>query len=74
MSSDKIFGYDNANWTEKALVRCTRFDVYRISWKCNFCCNSDICKELRDQERPMLTEERQMQREAIRRYMEQMLI
>jgi hypothetical protein len=50
MSTDKIVCLNNANWTEKALVKCTRFEVFNRSYICFDCCNADICDELRKKE------------------------
>lgn len=45
--------YNDGNVIETALVKCDKFDdgPYVRLMKCCNCCNHDICKDLREQER-----------------------
>lgn len=45
-----IYAYNDPNWVDSALKRCSRFQTQRF-WTCAGCCNKDICTKLRQEEK-----------------------
>ena len=58
--TERINGFDNPNWMDSALKRCTRFNCWYATGSCYICCNKDICTQLRreaqEQEKAQLEE------------------
>ena len=53
-----IYAYNNPNWADSALKRCTRFNS-GYNWRCAFCCNYSICRTLMQEEREKQLKERE---------------
>lgn len=53
-----IYAYNDPNWADSALKRCTRFNS-GYNWRCAFCCNYSICSTLRQEEREKQLKERE---------------
>ena len=49
-TKEKINCYNDPNWIDEALKRCSHFEsVY--SWRCSMCCNYSICHKFRQEAR-----------------------
>lgn len=57
-NTEKIYAYNDPNWVDSALKRCSRFNAPWL-WSCTMCCNSDICTKLRAEERERRLKERE---------------
>lgn len=53
-----IYAYNDPNWIDSALKRCTRFNS-EYHWRCAFCCNYSICRTLMQEEREKQLKERE---------------
>lgn len=53
-----IYAYNDPNWADSALKRCTRFNS-GYHWQCAFCCNYSICRTLMQEEREKQLKERE---------------
>lgn len=53
-----IYAYNDPNWADSALKRCTRFNSgYHL--RCSLCCNYSICRTLMQEEREKQLKERE---------------
>ena len=53
-----IYAYNDPNWVDSALKRCTQFNS-GYNWQCAFCCNYSICRTLMQEEREKQLKERE---------------
>jgi hypothetical protein len=60
-----IYAYNDPNWADSALKRCTRFNS-GYNWRCAFCCNYSICSTLRQEEREKQLKEREEELKSLR--------
>ena len=49
-NAELIYAYNNPNWIDSALRRCSRYSIFG-HWKCGRCCNVDICNTFQQEDR-----------------------
>lgn len=64
-NTEKIYAYNDPNWVDSALNRCSRFKS-RNPWVCLGCCNHDICTKMRQEEREKQLKEREEELKNLR--------